>query len=278
MKLLNILIIISLACLLHLVMAVDFQITIKFFITPEEDEEDILNFGVCPTSHPFAFNYGQKCCSGKGSLTQWTEQSCDGNAIYCDSSSCDDSWPCSHCPATLRIGCYSYGILRIENLSPFYDGEYYFNSNKEEYWHLEANRPIFQGINVAEGNCLWWHSLYRHWWIGPCQNIGTNNGFAYIAEDIGCPLLCETIKNGECRASNPMTWRRGDSNEVISNVKIYIDCGAAASAGGQEVIETTSSVGVNAVIQDNKRYKQSCRFVYRNGGFVCVKKNGAIQN
>ena len=53
--------------------------------------------------------------------------------------------------------------------------------------------------------CLWWHRQYHHWWIGPCDKIGKNEGYAYIDEDVSCP------QGG--------IWRRGGSDEFINDVK-----------------------------------------------------------
>ena len=35
--------------------------------------------------------------------------------------------------------------------------------------------------------CIWWHSAYRHWWLGSCQNIPENVGIAYLQPDNICP-------------------------------------------------------------------------------------------
>jgi hypothetical protein len=103
------------------------------------------------------------------------------------------------------------------------------------------------------GKCIWWNKEYRRWWVGPCQNVGGNAGFAYINEDAPCPYT--TI------------WRRGGSNEIISGVQNFIV--QVASAGAQKVDELTATVGVNAIIQ-NRTYKQKCKFTYRNGKIRCL--------
>jgi hypothetical protein len=33
---------------------------------------------------------------------------------------------------------------------------------------------------LTNDKCVWWHQQYRHWWVGPCENVGTNSGFAYL--------------------------------------------------------------------------------------------------
>ncbi len=40
---------------------------------------------------------------------------------------------------------------------------------------------------VNGDKCIWWYREYRHWWIGPCENVGTNSGYAYIYPDVRCP-------------------------------------------------------------------------------------------
>jgi len=242
------------------------------------EEDDVEEIGLCPKSHPYAFRNGEGCCLNGGSLTQRTDTSCNGDDISCDTNSCEDRWSCTVCRSD---GCWGKATIRIKNMSPEYDGSYSFSQAPccLENYYQEANRPIFNGEGDSEGKCIWWHRQYRHWWVGPCDNIGLNAGFAYIREDISCPAQCQTEPDSDgdyyCSSDAPITWRRGGSDEQLPDVKLQIvDRAAVASAGGSETAETTSFVGINAVIQDRTRYKQSCRFRYRNGKFVCVKKNG----
>jgi len=133
-------------------------------------------------------------------------------------------------------------------MSPQYNGQYQF-----DYYSgfLEGNRPVFQ----RNGKCVWWHRQYRHWWIGPCENVGQNSGFAYIEQDVYCP-------------GGDVLIRRGGSDEIIRDAKVYYQ--SYAAAGGHEPDESSSTAGVNAIIR-NGRYKQTCRPVYRNGKFGCSK-------
>ena len=242
------------------------------------EDGDILDFGVCPISHPYAFQSGQACCSEQSTWTQWTQTFCNGDAIYCDTFSCEDQHTCSlACPPSVP-GCWSKGTLSIKSLSPYYDGEYSFSEAPSSDIYLEANRPIFFGEKEVEGKCLWWHYQYRHWWIGPCDNVGQNAGFAYIQKDVTCLVECKIDgADGIDYCTSVEQWRRGGSDEIIFNVKMKKYYSVVASAGGSEVAETTSYVGINAVIQDGTRYKQSCRFRYVQGKFVCVTKTGNIQ-
>ena len=232
-----------------------------------KEEEDILNFGICPSSHPYAFNLGRKCCSEWGTTTQWRHNHCHGEAIPCSSSSCDHTCPCFSCEG----GNYLF-YLFIANLSHHYDGDYVFDTWNHKY--LEGNRPIFQGTDKVRGKCMWWHHKSRHWWIGPCANIGTDAGFAFIEEEIRCITDLNADENGDYFE---LTWRRGGSHVKISNVEFSRLHQGSLSSGGEKVNITNSYVGVNAVIQDGTRYSQNCRFVYRNGRFVCHKKSGMVQ-
>ena len=247
-----------------------------------DDDEDILDLDVCPKSHPFAFQFGQACCSEQGGLDQWTQTFCNGEGIYCDGPSCEDFRTCSLGCGEFFPTCWSKATLRIHNLSPDYDGDYSYSELPSNKFILEGNRPVFQGENELKEKCIWWHHEYRHWWIGPCDSIGLNAGFAYIQEDIGCPVECKTETDDDgmdyCSSQIPMTWRRGGSDEVIYDVKLQRDFSSVASAGGSATTNTTSFVGINAIIQDSTSYKQSCRFRLINGRFVCVKKNGSTQN
>ena len=241
-------------------------------VATSEDEETIFNFGVCPESHPFAFESGQQCCSKR---TNWFDNGCEGEAINCDSTTCEDHTSCcGNCCPTYRISsCESTEFLKIEKLSPDYDGIYW----KSEY--LEANRPIFGGKDGRKDKCMWWQHLNRHWWIGECDAIGDNAGFAYIDEDLGCPTECRSdLEAGQdlpCNEST-ITWRRGGSNEPVEGVIMSTNIfylGFGAVSGEERSTNTTIAVGENAVIQSGTRYRQDCTFKRINGKFNCVKKN-----
>jgi hypothetical protein len=206
-------------------------------------EEDIFDFEVCPESHPYAFSRGQKCCS-KQNLNEtefWISDACEADAIDCAATQCED----------LNEDCY-------RSLSVTGESDHGGIYKKIDY--LEANRPIYK---KEEGDsCIWWHQPYRHWLIGPCENVGTYSGYAYLEEDTSCPELYNGRK---------ATWRRGDSDEVIvgfSATPKVQDCCAQTLA-----VEPSSSgptAGVNVIVREGK-YKQSCRFVIRNGQFRCEK-------
>jgi hypothetical protein len=58
----------------------------------------------------------------------------------------------------------------------FLAGEYYDSASGEFLPRITVNnRPVF--LN-GKGKCMWWHE-YRHWWMGTCDNIGLNQGYAY---------------------------------------------------------------------------------------------------
>ncbi len=84
-----------------------------------------------------------------------------------------------------------------------YDGRYVFGSKYSD------GKQVFE----KEDKCIWWHRQYRHWWIGPCENVGTNSGFAYIQPDLRCPMLSSGL------AWIEIDWRRGGSNEPIKRVE-----------------------------------------------------------
>jgi hypothetical protein len=144
-------------------------------------QENLLEFAVCPTNHPYETNNGQICCSGD------PEIDCE-ESVYCQALKCEDAT--STCP---------FSFITIANMDPEYDNIYEKIENI-----YEANRPIYQ----KNGKCIWWHQLYRHWWTGPCENVGTNTGFAYIEGDEKCPVSF----------TNTIVWRRGGSDEVIPGV------------------------------------------------------------
>jgi hypothetical protein len=132
-------------------------------------------------------------------------------------------------------------------MPPEYNG--YYNYDHKNIF-LEGNRAIFE----KDGTCMWWHRQYRHWWIGPCENVGLNDGYAYGEEDFDCPHSVQT-------------WRRGGSNEILHGAHVLISR-AHSQAYGYIPEESSATVGVNAVIR-NGIYKQICRPIYRKGKFRC---------
>jgi hypothetical protein len=133
--------------------------------------------------------------------------------------------------------------------------------------YLSANRPVY----IKDDKCIWWHKEYRHWWFGPCENVGGNAGHAYIEEDVSCPFLTDV--NKPIRGTNEtleLTFRRGGSDEIITGVKIHLYTelysGFAVSTSTEDL---SGAAGLTFTIQ-NLRYKQKCKFSYRNGNLKCL--------
>jgi hypothetical protein len=173
----------------------------------------------------------------------WLHDDCEGEAVYCLEP------PCENFESCVCRACGPHNYVKITNMSAEYNGQYQFDYGNG---YLEGNRPVFQ----RNGNCVWWHRQYRHWWVGPCENVGLNDGYAYLEGD------------NECPASHKHAWRRGGSDEIILDAMVYWF--AAASAGGDKPIQSSGTAGVNAIIR-NGRYTQMCHPVYRNGRFKCPK-------
>ena len=158
-----------------------FLLLIAFAVGLTKQEEDILNFEVCPESHPIAFQFGQECCSIPIlAYTSWSNDTCKGEAISCPASSCEDQ----------RSTCISAVAALSSINSDIYDTIEY----------LEGNRPIY--MNENNDTCIWWNKPTRHWWRGPCENVGTSSGNAYLQEDNTCPDASES------------TWINSDTDEV----------------------------------------------------------------
>jgi hypothetical protein len=104
---------------------------------------------------------------------------------------------------------------------------------------------------------MWWHRQYHHWWVGPCKNIGLNNGYAFAEEDVDCP-------------NSAHVWRRGGSGEIIPDVKVDLSF-QSASVAASITHESSATAAVNYIIRSG-HYKQFCRLVYRRGKFRCSKK------
>jgi hypothetical protein len=220
-------------------------IIILFFVLQSQAErlrreEDTFEFEVCPESHPYAFSRGHKCCS-KPNLEEpdfWRSNACRADSIACPEPCCED----------LKDECKGYGKVAGESK---YSGFY----TKIEY--SEANRPIYR--KEEADSCIWWHKPYRHWWIGGCEQVGTNSGYAYMLEDTSCP-----------DPSNP-TWRVRGSDEM-ENALLSADAVLAFKdeAGSGQPSFFTGTAALNVIVREGK-FKQTCKFVFRNGQFRCEK-------
>jgi hypothetical protein len=189
------------------------------------EPEDIFDFQLCPESHPYASVNGQQCCT----VLPDSNTTCEAEAADCPADKCEDLK--SRCLTFLMSGSKTYQEI-------------------DEY--LEGNRPIYK----AGDDCVWWEKSDRRWWSGPCENVGTNSGFAYLAEDYRCPY------------EEPATWKRGGSDEAVNLYFYEYVFSAQTSAGPAHASPRTATAAINVIVR-NGRYKQTCRFVYRNGIFKC---------
>ena len=194
--------------------------------------------------------------SAKNSETTetWPSETCNGEAVYCHASSCEDFNSFSCAPCLFSIGCSEY--VKINGMSYAYDGLY----SPTKY--LESNRVVFL---KDDGHCIWWNYQYRNWWVGQCENVGSNSGFAYLEEDSTCPFNDNIFSSIQIT----QTWRRGESDELIDGVEVLERRNYYASAY-VAAVEQTASAAVNAISR-NGQYQQKCRFVYNNGNYRCRK-------
>jgi hypothetical protein len=202
-----------------------------------QHQESILEFAVCPKSHPYESRKGQICCTNR--LSPEGGVSC-GKAVYCGATRCEDYISRCRCEV-----CKNYNYLSYENMHPSYDGRY-----QEIKDILEANRPIFR----KNSKCIWWHQLSRRWWIGSCKKVGRNAGFAHTEVDEQCP---RTKK-----------WRRGGSGLLIPNIEFSwsIDAAVGAVRPGYQ----SGTAGIDTIISHDI-YRQQCRLKYRNGRYKCTR-------
>jgi hypothetical protein len=172
---------------------------------------------------------------------------CQGEAVNCLSPPCEE----------FKIKCARRHLdyFYFENASPEYSKSDFircFNGCS-----LESNQQVFK----SDDKCVWWHLQYHHWWVGPCEKVGLNDGYAYGEEDVDCP-------------TDVKTWRRGGSNEIlqVAIVQLFPQEGGFASSpsSADEPDESSGTAGVNLITR-NGQYKQICRPVYRNGRFRCSK-------
>jgi len=81
------------------------------------------------------------------------------------------------------------------------DGQYQMTGE----W--ENGRGVYRRRGQEGLWCLWWHGLYRHWWLGPCKLMGRNVGVGWLEEDARCP------QEGK-------VWRAGGTDKVMPRAKI----------------------------------------------------------
>ena len=137
--------------------------------------------------------------------------------------------------------------------------------------HDNRNHQNYQIKN--NDSCIWWHRGGRHWWIGPCENAGTDSGYAYLQEDLDC------IPHGEARG----TWRNAltdeafqgfDVTEAIEVVAFEYEgnkVAAEAYVNAQYLSENTATAPVNAIQTKHTIYRQKCtvqqQLIYRRLGY-----------
>ena len=126
-------------------------------------------------------------------------------------ASLDDTF--NYCSLRIRVQSFDFGhfsgvndyykLVREDDVS---------NKKGSEGWnsHLTNGRGVYRAEKSPQ-NCIWWHRLYRHWWLGDCRKRGNNHGFAYLGPDETCPHDGE---EGE--------WRRGGSDEVLKKGKVTV--------------------------------------------------------
>ncbi len=198
---------------------------------PSQDKQH--DFDLCPESHPRAFDCGRKCCKPSEKTPSWSEANCDGELIYCTALPCEDDT--TQCTPMIFIKDTEKGA---------FDGDY-IRTN-----YSEANRPLYS----SDENCIWWFRAERHWWIGSCENVGTNEGFAYLENDEDCPQNSGSI------------WRSGITNEVLSFQHYTFEPAPVAGSDLSGFLGATS--GVN-VVKQNRHYHQTCKPKYISGKLRC---------
>ena len=71
----------------------------------------------------------------------------------------------------------------VENfVNQEYNGRYHSsNFDEKKFQDLENTISKFDQwpVFVKNDKCIWWHED-RQWWMGPCENLGKNFGYAYL--------------------------------------------------------------------------------------------------
>ena len=175
--------------------------------TDEADNQH--EFGLCPESHPTAFDSGRKCCSenAESFKSSWSSSACSGSSVDCSSPPCED----------LGSSCEGYYPFSVNETLLIL-----FSQIVEKTSYKVDNRPIYQ----SNETCMWWHRAGRNWWIGSCEDIGSDSGYAYLKEDLSCPDS-DILDGG---------WRKRDTDGTLvnlddSNLKLYFSNGEIPQQG-----------------------------------------------
>ena len=102
-----------------------------------------------------------------------------------------DSESDSKCPEQLMVEGFAFddsGLYIKQNNSGSIEDSSKGRKLERDYYRHEK----------LQHRCIWWHKLYRHWWIGRCNSLGENQGHAYLVPDTLCP-----------HQGKPGEWHRG---------------------------------------------------------------------
>ena len=86
------------------------------------------------------------------------------------------------------IGTLELTLLFNQGFNNEFDAHYQSGWTNNETGEFLTQYMDGKQIFVSDAYCVWWHREFRHWWIGDCQNVGTNSGYAYIDSDERCPI------------------------------------------------------------------------------------------
>jgi hypothetical protein len=218
---------------------------------------------VCPPTHDRAFDNGRKCCSYNENhkivyavLPRQSQVCPSGRAINCPQGhNCEDNPP----------SCLSE--LSLEGFGPDYDGGYSstrdrFENAKQIY---QLGYPDYRTLSSISEKCIWWLLQSRQWHIGECNNVGTNESFAYIYADVPCPHPEEE------------RWVHSETGEYLKNIHNYSNDRCKVNPDGPSVcgaeyslpLDTSATTGVNAIIR-NGAYIQTCTWKLRRHQWRCI--------
>jgi hypothetical protein len=216
------------------------------------------DFDLCPESHPSAFDCGGKCCKPDPyeETPSWSGASCQGEVIDCSGLTCE----------SYEIDCTA-SILIQQTENEELDG-FYTQTN-----YSEANRPLYSNGE----NCIWWYRAERRWWVGSCENIGTNIGFAYLEQDYDCPVHFHNIwrriitDDAPSLVNYPKTTTTTITTITITTTTTTTYTTKPMYAGSGSIFPhfLGGTSGVN-VVKQNRRYRQSCTPKYIRGQFSCM--------
>ncbi len=119
---------------------------------------------------------GSKCCQYSSSaamdVAPWSSDTCPSNDVI----NCPTGRKCEDNPPSCFLG------LELEGISPEYNGYYSSQDSKTQAILYEDSKQLYvlRTKNFEpKDKCIWWYRPSRHWMMGRCEHVRTNNRYRW---------------------------------------------------------------------------------------------------